>query len=93
MIPVGVGLWDTPERKHWEGPRGVSDLSLDAGTASVMSESPVRRPHSIHAHFRPTLVIVGGLVHLPPVQGGGVVETIHQFLDHFWGQLCKDSAW
>lgn len=39
MIPLGVGLWDTLVRKHWERLRGVSDLGLDSGTASVISGS------------------------------------------------------
>ena len=58
-----------------------------AGTRrDIVSVAPSQGPGlgdpSVPRHLRPTLVILGGLVHLPSVQGHGVTEAICHLLGH-----------
>ena len=46
----------------------------------LLIETPL---HSLS--LTPAVVIVGGVVHLLPVQGDGIVETICQLLNHLLG--------
>ena len=64
------------------GTRGNLSLTLDSEPALVISGSWIGRPICAYSHLRPALVILGGMVHLPPLRGEEVAEVICQVLDH-----------
>ena len=67
------------------GSQENGSLRLDSGPALVISGAWVGRPLRAHSHLRAALVIDGGTVQLPPVQGDGAVGPMRQLLDHLLG--------
>ena len=81
QIPLGAGLWDTHVEKPGRAPGEPLDLTLGSGPNIIISGSWVWRPLCTRSHLRQSLDEVGGLGHLPLVQGVGVIEPIGQLLD------------
>lgn len=81
QIPLGLGPWDTPVGKPWAGPGEGS--RFDSGLWTHPGD--LRAPGVTHSPLSPAPGKVGGLLHLPPVQGDGAVGPMRQLLDHLLG--------
>lgn len=67
-------------------------LSLDSGPSLVISGSWVWSPLWASPHLSLALDGVGGLVHLAPVQGGGIVEPTDRLQDDVLGGVLQRQS-
>lgn len=77
--------------RPWQGLEESPDLSLNSGPPRSSRSLKGYRPLCTHSHLIPPLLL-GGLVHLPPVQGHGEVVLSTSSSPVFWVEFYKDRA-